>query len=142
MAKVKGKNTKPELVVRRTLHAAGYRFRLHERSLPGSPDIVFPGRRKALFVHGCFWHSHDCTHGRRRPGSNVEFWDQKAIANRERDARKERELREAGWDVETIWECETKARDASWFARVRLWLGPPSAKRESDLPAEPTADTD
>lgn len=125
MARIRGKDTKPEFIVRRALHAIGYRYRLHVRGMPGSPDLVFPARRKVVFIHGCFWHAHDCSHGLRRPGTNVEFWNAKAIANRERDARKVRQLREAGWDVETVWECETKSKDQPWLPRIVEWLGPP-----------------
>jgi DNA mismatch endonuclease (patch repair protein) len=131
MAKVRQKNTAPELVVRRALHALGYRYRLNVKELPGSPDLVFPVRRKALFVHGCYWHAHDCRQGLRRPTSNVAFWEEKARANRERDQRKERALREAGWDVETVWECETKDRFNPWLPRIRAFLG--------DRPETPTA---
>ena len=124
MARIRGKDTKPEFIVRRALHAIGYRYRLHVRSIPGTPDLVFPARRKAIFIHGCFWHAHDCRHGIRRPRSNVEYWNAKAIANRERDARKEQQLRAEGWDVATIWECETKAKDQPWLHRIVEWLGP------------------
>lgn len=108
MALVKGKNTKPEIKVRRALHAAGLRFRLHSAKLPGKPDIVLPSRRIAIFVHGCFWHRHSeptCKLAR-MPKSRPDFWIPKLEANRERDARNERLLRELGWDVLTIWECE------------------------------------
>lgn len=123
MAKVRQKNTAPELVVRRALHAMGYRFRLHVKGLPGSPDLVFPSRRKVLFVHGCYWHAHDCKQGSRRPTSNVAFWSEKARANRERDERKEAALRQAGWDVETVWECEAKDRANPWLGRIVAFLG-------------------
>lgn len=113
--------------MRRTLHAMGYRYRLHVRGLPGTPDLVFPSRRKIIFVNGCFWHAHECRHGLRRPSTNIEFWNAKALANRERDSRVERELREAGWDVEIVWECETKGKDRSWLCRILRWLGPPSS---------------
>src|SRR5690348_5002752 len=89
MGRIGGKDTLPELQVRRGLHALGYRYRLHARELPGHPDLVFPARRKVIFVHGCFWHGHDCAHGRRRPKTNVPFWDAKARDNVARDARKE-----------------------------------------------------
>ena len=107
MRAVGRKDTSPELVVRRLLHAAGFRFRLHRRDLPGTPDLVFPGRRKVIFVHGCFWHGHGCAKGR-LPKSRPEYWRPKIEANRERDARKEGELRALGWGVETVWQCETK----------------------------------
>jgi DNA mismatch endonuclease (patch repair protein) len=108
MARIKARDTKPEMIVRRALHAAGLRFRLHYRHLPGKPDIVLPSRRIAIFVHGCFWHRHsqpDCKLAR-LPKSRLDFWLPKLEGNRERDARNEAALREAGWDVRVIWECE------------------------------------
>lgn len=122
MSRIGGKNTAPELAVRRALHALGYRYRLHAPTLPGRPDLVFPARAKAVFVHGCFWHGHDCVHGRRRPSTNVAFWDEKARANAERDRRKERALEAAGWKVMVVWECEVKA--GTWLSRLRRFLGP------------------
>ena len=107
MAAVRGKNTRPELVVRRLLHGMGYRYRLHAKDLPGRPDIVFRKRKCAVFVNGCFWHAHDCPRGN-APSSNVEFWQQKIGKNRERDRRVREELERAGWRVLTMWECDTK----------------------------------
>ena len=107
MARIGSKNTAPELIVRRLLHALGYRFRLHRKDLPGTPDIVLPGRRKAILVHGCFWHGHGCRIGQ-PPKSRPEFWGPKLDRNRTRDAEKETQLRGAGWDVKTIWQCEIK----------------------------------
>ncbi|MBV2262385.1 MAG: very short patch repair endonuclease [Thauera sp.] len=135
MARIRGNDTKPELIVRRTLHAMGYRYRLHVGDLPGTPDLVFPSRRKVVFVNGCFWHAHECRHGLRRPSTNVEFWNAKALANRERDARVERALREAGWDVEVVWECETKSKDRPWLRRIVQWLGPSSSSAKADISA-------
>lgn len=109
MALVRGRDTKPEMRVRKALHAGGLRYRLHDRSLPGSPDLVFPGRRLALFVHGCFWHQHpkpSCKLAR-MPKSRLEFWTPKLTGNVERDARKRAELESLGWTVKVIWECET-----------------------------------
>lgn len=108
MAAVRGKNTKPELVVRRALHAAGFRFRLHRRDLPGRPDIVLPRHRVAVFVHGCFWHGHDCPRGR-RPTSNVEFWGPKLDRNLERDSEATAALERSGWRHVAIWECSVVA---------------------------------
>ena len=122
MSRIRGKNTAPELEVRRTLHALGYRYRLHAPSLPGRPELVFPVRAKAVFVHGCFWHGHDCAQGRRRPSTNVAFWDEKARSNLERDRRKQRALEAAGWRVMVVWECEVKA--GTWISRLRRFLGP------------------
>lgn len=106
MKKVRQKDTGPELVVRRYLHVRGLRFRLNSRQLPGRPDIVLPRRKSVVFVHGCFWHGHDCKHGQVKSKSNTDFWTAKIAANRARDARVARELRMRGWSVETIWECQ------------------------------------
>lgn len=111
------------MVVRRMLHALDYRFRLHRRDLPGKPDIVLPGRRKVVFVHGCFWHAHGCRIGR-PPKSRPEFWGPKLERNRQRDAEKEMALRELGWDVLTVWQCEIRDREAL-VERLRGFLDPP-----------------
>lgn len=107
MARIGPKNTKPELTVRRMLHAAGWRYRLHRKGLPGTPDIVFGTRRAVLFVHGCFWHGHHCRLGR-LPKTRTEFWSEKIAGNRARDLRKVDELVEQGWRVMTIWQCGLK----------------------------------
>lgn len=107
MAAVKNKNTAPEIVVRRTLHRLGYRFRLHGRDLPGSPDIVLPRHRTAVFVHGCFWHGHNCPRGA-RPATRTEFWNAKLDHNLERDRKNAELLKSLDWRVLVIWECETK----------------------------------
>jgi DNA mismatch endonuclease (patch repair protein) len=104
MAAVRGKNTRPELAVRSALFRAGFRYRLHRRGLPGSPDIVLPRYRVAVFVHGCFWHGHDCPRGR-RPASNVEFWNTKLERNMARDRANRAALEAAGWTVAVIWQC-------------------------------------
>lgn len=108
MARVKSKGTRPEMVVRRLLFSLGYRYRLHDRSLPGSPDIVFKRKKKAIFVHGCFWHRHDGCALARLPKSRLDFWIPKLEGNRERDARKLLQLKSLGWDAFVIWECELK----------------------------------
>jgi DNA mismatch endonuclease (patch repair protein) len=108
MRRVKGRNTTPELVVRKALTKLGARYRLHRKDLPGNPDIVMPGRRLALFVHGCFWHGHDCARGARVPKQNRDYWVGKVGRNVARDARSRAALMEQGWRVETIWECELK----------------------------------
>ncbi|UXM92798.1 very short patch repair endonuclease [Paenarthrobacter sp. JL.01a] len=112
MSRIRGKNTKPELLVRRLLHAKGYRYRLHGQSggtkLPGRPDLVFAGRRKVIFVNGCFWHFHDCKVGQHAPAANADFWEAKRTRTRERDAQQRGQLAAAGWDVLTVWECELK----------------------------------
>lgn len=107
MQSVKSKDTGPELVVRRLLHGMGYRYRLHRKDLPGRPDIAFGPRRKAIFVHGCFWHGHGCSKGR-LPKSRLDYWQPKVDKNRERDRTKEEQLKSLGWSVLTIWQCETK----------------------------------
>lgn len=107
MRRITAKDTKPELIVRRLLHSLGYRYRLHRSDLPGRPDIVFPGRHKAIFVHGCFWHRHpNCTKAY-TPKSRIGFWTKKFEENIARDARNQSELRARGWNVLIIWECET-----------------------------------
>jgi DNA mismatch endonuclease (patch repair protein) len=108
MRRVKGKDTSPELKVRKALTRLGARYRLHRKDLPGSPDVVLPGRKLAIFVHGCFWHGHDCTRGARVPKTNREYWTAKVARNLARDARAQQALAEAGWRVEVIWECELK----------------------------------
>lgn len=104
MSRVKGRDTKPEIAVRSLLHRAGFRFRLRRRDLPGRPDLVLPKYSAVVFVHGCFWHAHDCARYR-LPDTRADFWAQKARANRERDARNVRKLLDAGWRVAVIWEC-------------------------------------
>lgn len=109
MRAIKSKDTAPELTVRRLAHAMGYRFRLHRKDLPGKPDLVFPKRRKVIFVHGCFWHQHSlerCLDGR-RPKSNTGYWDAKLARNVARDAHNQITLEALGWDVLVLWECET-----------------------------------
>jgi DNA mismatch endonuclease (patch repair protein) len=106
MARVRSRDTKPEMVVRRLVHAMGYRYRLHARDLPGKPDLVFRSREKVVFIHGCFWHRHAGCALARLPTSRQDFWLPKLNGNRQRDAKNERALRDAGWDVLTIWECE------------------------------------
>ena len=112
MRRVKGRDTGPEMRVRKALTALGARYRLHRKDLPGSPDIVMPGRRLALFVHGCFWHGHDCPRGARTPKANRDYWTAKVGRNRVRDLRVQGELAARGWRVETIWECELKDAEA------------------------------
>lgn len=107
MQAVGTKNTGPEWIVRRLLHSAGYRYRLYARELPGKPDLVFPRRRVAIFVHGCFWHSHGCSKGQ-PPKSKLDYWGPKLESNRLRDERQRRQLEELGWRVLTVWQCETK----------------------------------
>ena len=122
MSRIGSKNTAPELIVRRLLHALGYRFRLHRRDLPGTPDIVLSGRKKAIMVHGCYWHAHGCKIGQ-PPKTKLEFWTPKLERNKQRDAENEAALREAGWDVETVWQCETRQID-QLSDRLIGFLGP------------------
>ena len=113
MSRVRGKDTKPELAVRRLVHGLGYRYRLHRRDLPGVPDLVFPGRRKAIFVHGCFWHRHPDPSCRlaRLPKSRQEFWITKLENNRARDLRQQEQLAALGWKTLVMWECELRDRE-------------------------------
>lgn len=109
MAKIRSKDTKPELQIRRALHADGYRYRLHDKTLPGRPDLVFAGRKKVIFVNGCFWHGHNCPVGSRLPKSNRAFWADKRRRNHERDIRQRLQLAETGWTFLDVWECELSA---------------------------------
>lgn len=121
MRRVKSKHTAPELKLRKLLTSLGYRYRLHRADLPGKPDLVFPGRRKLIFVHGCFWHGHDCPRGARAPKNNADYWQAKIARNRARDAAHQTKLAETGWRVLTVWECEMKD-DASLVGRLRAFL--------------------
>jgi DNA mismatch endonuclease (patch repair protein) len=121
MRSIKKRDTRPELLVRRALHAAGLRFRLHRPDLPGSPDIVLPGRRLALLVHGCFWHQHPGCRLCRQPRGNTEYWLPKLARNVARDARARSELEALGWRVLIVWECET--RDPAKLAQVVTAIG-------------------
>lgn len=108
MAAIKAKNTKPEMIVRRGLHSRGLRFRLYRRDLPGCPDLVFPSKRIALFVHGCFWHAHEGCRYFKLPGTDKERWRTKLEGNRTRDERDQAALRSNGWQVVVVWECELR----------------------------------
>ena len=128
MRRIRKKDTKPEMTVRRLAHAMGYRYRLHGRDLPGSPDLVFAGKRKVVFVHGCFWHQHNCRLGNKQPTANRSYWLPKLTRNVKRDYQARRTLDELGWDVLVIWECET--RDSARIAdSLRAFLGPPGTRR-------------
>jgi DNA mismatch endonuclease (patch repair protein) len=107
MARVRSEDTKPEMIVRRLVFGLGFRYRLHARDLPGRPDLIFKSRRQVIFVHGCFWHGHDCSRGA-RPSSNQAFWEPKLARNRVRDEQTVTKLLESGWKVLTIWECEIR----------------------------------
>lgn len=121
MAKIRSKDTKPEIILRRLLHRDGLRYRLHDRRLPGKPDLVFAGRKKVIFVNGCFWHGHDCPVGSRLPKSNTEFWLDKRRRNHERDALQRAELVQQGWSYLDVWECEVLAGD-DLVHNVRMFL--------------------
>lgn len=126
MSRVRNKDTRPEMTVRRLVFGLGYRYRLHGRKLPGKPDLVFAGRRKVIFVHGCFWHRHEGCSLARLPKSRHEFWIPKLEANRERDKRNLAALAAEGWEVLTVWECELKDLDAL-RSRITRFLSPPRA---------------
>ena len=119
MSRIAGRDTQPEMRVRRLLHGLGFRYRLHGPGLPGRPDLVFSAARAALFVHGCFWHMHRCRYGKPAPATNKTFWAEKRRGNAERDRRNRRALRKDGWTVFEVWECHTKDE-----ARLRTKLQP------------------
>jgi DNA mismatch endonuclease (patch repair protein) len=122
MRAVPGKNSSAELKVRKALTRLGARYRLHRRDLPGSPDIVLPSRRLAIFVHGCFWHGHDCRRGARPPKTNAAYWTAKIARNQVRDRTAQAALAAAGWRAEVVWECELKDAEALG-ARLESLLG-------------------
>ncbi len=124
MSGIQGKNTKPELIVRRMLFASGYRFRLHRRDLPGTPDIVMPGRRVAIFVQGCFWHFHQGCRYAKMPATRPEFWKAKLEANVERDSRAVEKLQKLGWRVLCVWECSMRDAEvaAGLQAAMNTWI--------------------
>ncbi len=130
MRAVRGRDTGPERAVRRLLTGLGLRYRLQRRDLPGSPDIAFAGRRTALFVHGCFWHGHDCRRGAREPKANADYWRAKIARNRARDSEAQARLAELGWRALVVWECELRDEPAL-TRRLRAALGVPDA----DAPA-------
>lgn len=123
MRSVKGKNTKPEMVVRRLLHAAGYRFRTNCSEITGTPDLVFTKRKKVIFIHGCFWHRHQGCSRSSTPKTNVSFWETKFRRNKERDEVVRSSLQDDGWTVLIVWECEVKKVE-SLLERLRHFLGP------------------
>jgi DNA mismatch endonuclease (patch repair protein) len=112
MQAVRGKDTAPEMVVRRLVHSMGYRYALHAKKLPGKPDLVFVSRRKIIFVHGCFWHKHNCRHGRISPDTNTDYWNGKRERNAERDKEQIKSLRKDGWKVLVLWECWTRETES------------------------------
>jgi DNA mismatch endonuclease, patch repair protein len=123
MSRIRGRDTAPEMIVRRLLHHLGYRFRLHDRYLPGKPDLVFRGKRCILFVHGCYWHRHPGCRFAFSPKTRVDFWASKFTANVERDARVTKQLRATGWRVMVVWSCEVRGID-ELSAKLTAFLGP------------------
>ncbi|MAW80049.1 MAG: very short patch repair endonuclease [Parvularcula sp.] len=111
MRPVKGRDTKPEVALRKKLHALGFRYRLNVKDLPGKPDLVFPKHKTVVFVHGCFWHGHRCKRGNRQPKQNADYWKEKIARNKARDKKNAKELEKLGWRVITVWECELKDLD-------------------------------
>ena len=135
MSRIRGKDTKPEMRVRRLVHAMGYRYRLHVKDLPGCPDLVFRPRRKVIFIHGCFWHRHEDCPSNRIPATHRKFWQAKLDGNVQRDRRNETTLRESGWHVLVLWECETG--DINRVAhRLRSFLDSPDAGEYGEPPDE------
>ncbi|MBD3785751.1 MAG: DNA mismatch endonuclease Vsr [Sphingomonadales bacterium] len=138
MRRIRSRDMKPEMAVRRMVHGMGYRYRLHRRDLPGKPDLVFGPRRAVIFVHGCFWHQHDCRDGH-SPKSNTGYWGEKLRRNVERDAEARARLEADGWRVLVIWECEAHELGAL-SARLVAFLGPPPRNRVAETPpARPAA---
>jgi DNA mismatch endonuclease (patch repair protein) len=123
MSLVRSKDTRPEMIVRRLVHSLGYRYRLHQRCLPGAPDLVFASRRRVIFIHGCFWHQHSCANGNRMPKSRINFWRKKLEGNVARDRRVVRNLRRTGWRALTLWECQLKNLKRL-TERIAAFLGP------------------
>jgi len=124
MRAVKSRDTSPELAVRALLRSFAPGYRLHRKDIPGNPDIAYVGRRQAIFVHGCFWHGHDCARGARMPKANADYWRAKIARNRARDEAHRARLAELGWRALTVWECELKDRDALERKLREFVLGP------------------
>lgn len=122
MRSVKSKDTVPEIQVRRFIHSLGYRFRLHRKDLPGTPDLAFPRLKCAVFVHGCFWHGHSCSRGARVPKTNTKYWRSKITRNIARDTQNRRDLRALGWNLLVVWECHLKSKLDSTQRRIALFL--------------------
>ena len=135
MSGIRGRDTKPEITLRRLLHRAGLRFRLHSRDLPGRPDIVFPGRKAAIFVHGCFWHRHEGCHWCSTPSSNSDFWSAKFARNVERDAEARAGLHAFGWRAATVWECALRGNQLEVTAAAVIeWVRDGGGDFETGLP--------
>jgi DNA mismatch endonuclease (patch repair protein) len=138
MAGIRGKNTKPEILLRRALTSLGYRYRLHRKDLPGAPDIAMPGRRIAIFAHGCFWHMHEGCRYAKLPSTRPEFWSAKLQGNVARDARALAELRSMGWRTLVVWECATRGANAlpSLARELSAWVEGADAQGEIGGPRE------
>jgi DNA mismatch endonuclease (patch repair protein) len=121
MARVRSRDTKPELVVRRLIYSLGYRYRLYHSKLPGKPDLIFARQRKAIFVHGCFWHGHCCRAGKNRPRSNLSYWSAKLLRNQQRDVANRKALRKLGWKILVLWECQI-GNSARLRSRIETFL--------------------
>ena len=122
MSRIRSRDTKPEMIVRSLVHQMGFRFRLHRRDLAGKPDLVLPRHHKVIFVHGCFWHMHQCRYGRVTPKTNAEFWQTKRTQNVVRDRRNLRSLRRDGWQVLVVWECWTRDPETRLIPRLTDFL--------------------
>jgi DNA mismatch endonuclease, patch repair protein len=122
MSGIRGKNTKPEMLLRRALHRDGFRYRLHEKALPGRPDLVFPKYRATVFVNGCFWHGHEGCKYFKLPATRAEFWSSKIAANKARDARIREQLVDQGWRTAVVWECATRHSMVDAVAGLEAWL--------------------
>lgn len=135
MSRIRSKNTKPELIVRTLLHSLGFRYRLHVRALPGTPDIVLPKFRTIIQVQGCFWHAHSCLDGR-TPRVNAEYWHEKLMQNRERDRTNNRKLRRLGWSVHILWECQLNTMSDTALRDRLLRILPPGTSHASCSPSQ------
>jgi len=118
MSRIRNRDTKPEMIVRSMVHQMGYRYRLHRKDLPGKPDLVFSTRRKIIFIHGCFFHMHDCPYGRVIPKTNTDFWQKKRKSNVNRDKKNENELQNQGWNILIVWECMTKRKQIENLPKI------------------------
>ena len=137
MSRIRCKDTKPEFIIRRGLHAAGFRFRLHRRDLPGTPDLVLKRFNVAMFVHGCFWHAHSGCGNFKMPGTRTDFWKQKLLGNRARDEADIATLLEMGWRVLVVWECATRKKNTEeLIQKIILWLQSSGKFGELDAQAE------
>lgn len=137
MAGIRGKDTRPELLIRRALHRAGFRFRVHDRRLPGAPDLILPKYRSAIFVHGCFWHRHDGCRYTTMPATRAQFWEQKFSRNIARDRENRAALNALGWRVLVVWECGVRHDPSDTIELVASWLADGSEGACDHLPARP-----